>query len=518
MPPKLSAFFRRFTDTINGFTVAQKTLTVLGIAVLVVGIIALTTWLTKPTYSPLFTGLSATDASAVTDQLTSDKVSYQLSDAGATILVPQGDVSAERLKAAAAGLPSTDTGGYALLDKMGVTTSEFEENVTYKRAMEGELATTLEGINGVTAVSVKLAIPTATVFTDQQQDPTASVFVDTAAGVTLTPEQVQAIVHLTSASITGMKSTDVTVIDQNGDVLSTVGGGVTGDGSAAENAYDTATSASVQAMLDRLVGAGNDEVVVHAAMSDATSTKTTTTYTIPTGAPASSESDTKETYSGSGGGNAAGVLGANTNSSSESTTTTANNGDGSYTSQSTTKDNALNKTTQKDDIPSGALQKQTVSVAVDRAAAKGMTLAQLRSLVSNAAGIDPKRGDTVSVQFVSFSQANKSAAQKALASALAAKQAAKMHQYIVYGGGAAGGVIAGLIAALIIAARRRKAAPVEEPLDDADDVSVFPAEAQAVAAQPLGNEQRRTEIAAMAEADPERAAEALRAMIDRNSN
>ena len=116
------------------------------------------------------------------DQLHTDNVPYQLTDGGATILVPQDKVNDERLKAAAAGLPANKTAGYSLLDKMGVTSSEFQQNVTYKRAIEGELATTINAMDGVQTASVQLAIPKDTVFVSQKTDPTASVFIQTNAG------------------------------------------------------------------------------------------------------------------------------------------------------------------------------------------------------------------------------------------------------------------------------------------------------------------------------------------------
>ena len=99
MPRQISSFFQRLGQNIREFTVAQRTVAIIGVAVLALGIAALTMWATKPAYTPLFSGLAGADASAIVDQLATDKVDYQLSDGGATILVPQADVYAERLKA-----------------------------------------------------------------------------------------------------------------------------------------------------------------------------------------------------------------------------------------------------------------------------------------------------------------------------------------------------------------------------------------------------------------------------------
>src|SRR5690606_36009591 len=130
-----------------------------------------------PTYAPLYTGLAATDASAVVEQLEASGVSYQLADGGATVMVPKDSVYQMRLKTAAAGLPAASDGGYSLLDEMGMGSSEFQQSTTYKRAMEGELAKTISAMKGVETASVQLALPEDTVFVAEKADPTASVFV-----------------------------------------------------------------------------------------------------------------------------------------------------------------------------------------------------------------------------------------------------------------------------------------------------------------------------------------------------
>ncbi|HEY5321152.1 MAG TPA: flagellar M-ring protein FliF, partial [Galbitalea sp.] len=142
MPVAITSTLRRLLNALREFTVGQRTIAIIGLAVIAVGAVGLTAWLSQPSYSPLFTSLSSTDASSITQLLKTDNVPYQLADGGASILVPQGQVDAERLKAASAGLPSLSQDGYGLLDKMGVTASEFQQTTTYKRALEGELANT----------------------------------------------------------------------------------------------------------------------------------------------------------------------------------------------------------------------------------------------------------------------------------------------------------------------------------------------------------------------------------------
>ena len=126
---------------------------------------------------------------------------------------------------------------------MSMTSSEFQQQVTYQRALEGELASTIAAMEGVTNASVKLAIPQDTVFAEQADAPTASVFIETSAGASLGSGAVQAIVHLVSASIEGMDPANVAVIDANGVVLSTLGG----DASTVMQAGQVATGAEASA-------------------------------------------------------------------------------------------------------------------------------------------------------------------------------------------------------------------------------------------------------------------------------
>jgi flagellar M-ring protein FliF len=538
MPAQLTTALRRFTGAIREFTIAQRTVAIIGVAVLVLGIAALSIWVTRPSYSPLFSGLSGTDANSVVEQLKADGVDYQLSDGGATILVPEGNVYAERLKAAAAGLPTSSNGGYALLDKMGVTSSEFQQDVTYKRALEGELASTIEAMQGVKLASVKLAIPKDTVFVSEKTDPTASVFIETQSGVTLNDDQVQAIVHLTSASVDGMKAADVSVIDSKGIVLSAAGTDGSANSSKASSDYENRVQASVQAMLDKVVGPGNSTVVVAADLNLESGSKTSETYTTPTDAPAINESTTTERDgSGSADGTTAGVLGPDNIAVPGPTDAPAADGstDSGITSQQVTKNNAINKVTEQTTIPAGELNKQTVSVAINSAAAKNVNVKDITSLVNAAAGIDKKRGDSVSVQMVSFNSAGAVAAASQLAEQQKAEAADRTSDLIKTGLIILGISIPAIIIAVMIMRRARKRA---QELQDARDLGeldelrsmmtdqTVPMEltppvapnaltyTQLPPLEPGDADRKRAEIDALAGADPARTAEILRGFMD----
>jgi flagellar M-ring protein FliF len=550
MPPALLATLRRLTHTLREFTVGQRTIAIIGLAVLLVGGIGVTAFLTQPNYSPLFTSLSPSDASSITTMLHTDGVPYQLADGGNTILVPQQNVDSERLKAASAGLPSLSNDGYGLLNTLGVTASAFQQTTTYQRALQGELATTIEAMNGVQTASVKLAIPDQTVFTSQQVPTTASVFVRTQGNATLSTSQVAAITHLVAASVDNLKPTDVSVVSADGTLLSgTDATGAASTGGPNSTSYEARTQASVQAMLDRVLGAGNSTVVVAADLSNQSAQRVTQTYTVPTSAPALNEQNTTTVDNGSGGNStgATGVLGPD---NIAVPTGAATPGASSSWTTSTTKNNAINQTTETTTIPAGSVDRQTVSVAVNKAASNGISASAIQTLVSNAAGVDVKRGDQVDVQIVPFSKAGQAEAQ----SAIAAQSGADTQDTIVKIATTAVTALAVLLGLFLLfrflgaAAKRREASPLDlGPLDAHTlasagaelDLSEFPS----ITGSPLSGAQltgghpsssapaepfpldaassaqadaarMRASIDRMSATDPQRTAEYLRSLMD----
>lgn len=524
MPRQVTSFFQRFTTGLREFTVAQRTLALLAVAVLVLGIVGLGLWASRPSYAPLFTGLQAADANSIVEQLKADAVPYELSDGGATIMVPEADVYSERLKAAAAGLPSASSGGYSLLDKMGVTSSEFQQSVTYKRALEGELAATIGALSGVKTASVRLAIPEETVFAAEKAAPTASVFIETSRGESLGTEQVQAIVHLTSASIEGMKPSDVAVIDSAGTVLSAVGGSPTGGASKQASDYESRVRDSVQAMLDKVVGVGNATVVVAADISSESAERTAETFVAPETVTPLNEASQTESYTGTGGGGA-GVLGPD----NIAVPNGAAGGEGTFNSESVTRNNAIDKVTETRTIPAGTLSRQSVSVAVNDGASANVNIANLRSLVSAAAGIDADRGDTVTVEYMSFDTSGAAAATEALTAAKEAAAAEQLSEIVRTGIIALVVLLAAIFAAVFIARSRRAQ---RESVSEAELLAAQ--EALAASQMPVllptptvplqieteilptmpDSDRTRAEIEMIAARDPQKTAEYLRALMD----
>lgn len=422
MPAQLTSMFGRVQKQVQELSLAQRVFAVLLGAGLVLAAIALTQWINKPQMSPLFTNLSPTDAAAIVDELNSSGVPYELTAGGSTIMVPNSQLYDTRLRVASEGLLANSDAGYSLLDGMSMTSSEFQQQVTYQRALEGELARTIGAMDGVSAASVKLAIPQESVFVSETPDPTASVFIQTGSTGALPPASVQAIVHLVSASIESMKPEGVAVIDSNGVVLSSVGGDnstVMQSGQISE--YEKRIATSVQAMLDRVVGSGNAVVSVSAELDyDKTHTTTETYSSDPSAAPIS-ESMTREEYSNSSlEATTGGVLGADNliQPRDEASDT------GNYLKETAVRNNAVNKVTSVQETAPGSVKRQSVSVVVSKEAAASLNMGELEQMVAAAAGIDEDRGDVVSVSRMTFDQTMAETAQMALTEAVASERAA----------------------------------------------------------------------------------------------
>ena len=465
MPAALAGPLARIRSVLSTISLGQKVVIGLLAVGLILGGFFFYTWITAPTLSPLFSNLASTDASAIVDELNAEGVSYQLADGGSTIMVPNDQVYNLRLTMSGKGLPAGQDTGYSLLDQQGITTSEFQQQVTYQRAIEGELASTLEAIKGVNTAVVHIALPKDQVFVADQGKPTASVLLDLGAGTQLSGEQISAVTNLVSSSIEGMDPKDVTVADSDGQVLSAAGqvSAAAGDQrSAMETDYEDRLAANAQKILDQVLGPNHAVVSVRADLDLSQRQSTSESYSYNQGTPPISSSQSTETYSGTGGA-VGGVLGP------ENTGTATGSGNSAYNKSDTTDNNAVDKTTTTTQDAPGSIKRLTVSVVMDGTVAGNLNQQQVQSLIGNAVGLDTSRGDAITVAAMPF---DTTAAQQAKAEVEAAKKAEQQAQMwsLVKTGGIALGI---LLVILIVWLRSRRRGEVEEeyePLELSDDM------------------------------------------------
>jgi len=196
-----------------GLMVALAATIALGVAVVL--------WSQTPNYSLLFANLSAQDLAAVATSLDDADIPYKVEHGSGSILVPSGKVHDLRLRLAAQGLPQSNEVGFELMEKeTGFGTSRFLERARYQRALEGELARSINSLSSVDSARVHLAIPKQSVFLRDRARPSASVLVRLRPGGSLNETQVAGIVHLLAASVPGLEPEAVTVVDQRGRLLS----------------------------------------------------------------------------------------------------------------------------------------------------------------------------------------------------------------------------------------------------------------------------------------------------------
>jgi flagellar M-ring protein FliF len=196
----------------------------LGVAALAAVIAALAMWSKSGDYRVLYANLSDKDGGAVLSQLSQMNVPYKYADGGSAILVPAEKVHDVRLKLAQAGLPKGSTTGFELLDNARFGQTQFQERMTWQRALEGELVRSISALAAVESARVHLALPQQNGFFREQQKPSASVLVQLHPGRVLERGQVAGIVHLVSSSVPELSPKAVSVLDSSGTLLSGAGG------------------------------------------------------------------------------------------------------------------------------------------------------------------------------------------------------------------------------------------------------------------------------------------------------
>lgn len=524
MQQRLTSFLSRGRDTFAAFTAGQKAVALVGTAALLLAAFLVFRWVSAPSYAPLYSNLAGEDASAVVEELEAQGVPYEIAGGGGTIMVPRADVYSTRIALSGKGLPGSSESGYSLLDEQSLSTSESQERTNFKRAMEGELSTTIESIDGVETAVVHLAIPEKQVFSDEQDPATASVLVDTAPGTTLEDEQVQAVVHLVASSIDGLDPKKVTVADATGKVLTS---DATDGGSGAATArtkqveaFQDSMKTEIQAVLDRVLGPGNATTTVTADLDFDKSVTESRRYEAAEDVPPASESTTDETYTGPGGtgtDGAGGVVGPD----GQMDPGVAGSGDSSYRNRSTTRDNRANETIERRETAPGEVDSIHIGVVLDATSAETVQPAAVKDLIASAVGIDAERGDTIDVQALPFDRSGEEAAAAEIAAAQAA-EAAERKNALLRNLGIGGGIMLMVLLAWWQARRRSKAREeatsyvVEQlRLEAATRAPAIesPALAALESAESDEEESLRDELVALVEKQPEDVAALLRGWL-----
>ena len=403
-------------------------LLLVGIAAAVAIGVVVVLWSQEPSYSLLLTKVGNDEIAQVASALESAGIPYKSDTGTGSISVPANRVNEARLKLAGDGLPNS--GGFASITKdNGFGTSQLMENARYQYAQEIELAKTIANLQPVEGARVHLAIPEQSAFIRDKKMTSASVFVQLKNGRRLESGQVTAIINLVASSVPGLDADHVTVVDQKGRLLSSVGGN--DDFAMRDKQYEFAHhleetyAQRVEEMLTPLVGAGNVRAQVTAEVELALTEETNEQFN-PQGQVVRSEQTAEELNRNAGG--VQGVPGALTNQPPAGGTAAApNTATNSTATPATSEESATNSTSKQStrnyeidrklaytkQLP-GKVKRLSVGVLVDnlrgtddkgQATETPFTPEQLDSmtkLVRDAVGFDEKRGDVVNVVNSSF--------------------------------------------------------------------------------------------------------------------
>lgn len=238
----------------------------IGASAAVAAVAALWLWSRAPDYGVLYSNLSDRDGGAIIASLQQMNIPYKFAEGGGVLLVAANKVPEARLRLASQGLPKGGTAGFELMDSQKFGTSQFAEQVNYQRALEGELARSINSISAVESARVHLALPKPSLFVRDQKKPSASVVLTLHRGRIIDEGQISAIVHLISSSVPELSAKSITVVDQAGNLLSAANAGTRGlDVSQLKYAQEIEQGyiRRIEAILQPIVGSGN----VHAQVA-----------------------------------------------------------------------------------------------------------------------------------------------------------------------------------------------------------------------------------------------------------
>ncbi len=414
---------------LNRLPMQQKIGLMVALAAIIAIVVGAWLWETSPDYRVLYSNLSDKDGGAIIASLQQMNVPYKFAEGGAALLVPADQVNEVRLKLASQGLPKGSLVGFELMDNEKFGTSQFQEQVNYQRGLEGELAKTIQSLSPVQSARVHLAIPKPSVFVREQEKPSASVLLDLYPGKSLDQAQVNAIAHLVSSSVPDLSSKNVTIVDQNGNLLSQPVDALLASGmdpSQMKFLQETERSyiKRIEDILTPVVGAENVRAQVTADLDFSQVENTSEIYkpNQDPGKAAIRSQQTSETTSSSQ--QNGGIPGSLSNqppapvsapvSAAPSSSPAAASGNSANMQKDSTTNYELDKTIEHIKNPVGSVRRLSVAVVVNyqptvdakkKVSMKPLPpseIAQITGLVREAMGYNAARGDTLNIVNTAF--------------------------------------------------------------------------------------------------------------------
>jgi flagellar M-ring protein FliF len=358
---------------------------------------------TAPSYETMLTGIEPADTAKITAALDEQGITYEIQNGGTALGVQAADSPRARIALAETGLPGKGQPGFELFDEQKMGTSDFQQQVNYQRALEGEIANTIEQVEGVSDAKVQLVMPEDQLFAEDKKPATAAVLLGGSAG-SLDPAAVRGMAQLVSSSVEGLAPDKVTITDSTGSMLWPNGGadgaaGGTMSKAAAEQRHEQMLQSQLMALLARTVGPDKAQVQVNSVLN---LDKTKERRLIYGKEGVALKRQTEDEKLDSQGGGAGGRAGTPTNVPGYAGAAGAN-GESNYERDSENTEFGVDKTVRDVEFAQGAVEKQSVAVVLD-ASVPPAVATQMQNAVQAAAGIDATRGDTLTVSRVAFAK------------------------------------------------------------------------------------------------------------------
>ena len=404
----MAEFFRQLITQLSAIwqrlSLQQKIITASLVGFMFLGMIGLMMWgRVSPSssaaggYKVLYSNLELDDASTITAKLQENGYKYKLDNNGTAILVESAKVYEARMSLARDGLPKSKGIGYEIFDKTNYGVTDYVQKLNSKRALEGELQRTIEGLEEVKSVRVHIVMPEESVFLESQREAKASIIVKTAQGRTLSKDQIRGMTHLVASGVEGLQPQNISVIDYSGKLLSSPYGDDPGTLASSRNVelqqnvekYLESKSAQI---LEGILGPGKSQVKIAVDMDFDRAEKNIETYN-PESKVVRSEERTDESVK--------------------------NSPTGDAQKEHSTSNYEIDKTVEHVVRAIGSVKRLTISVAIDgryEMPAKGAKkdaqpvyvartteeLQKFEDMIKNAVGYDVARGDQITVSNVQF--------------------------------------------------------------------------------------------------------------------
>ncbi|MEY3729363.1 MAG: flagellar M-ring protein FliF [Pseudomonadota bacterium] len=385
-----------------------------GTALMVLGLIV---WFairaSQPVMGLLYADLAQRDAGQVIAALDRLRIPYRVEGNGSRIMVADDQVGRVRLSLAREGLPAGGNVGYEIFDRNeSLTTTPFQQDMNRVRAMEGELARSIASLSGVRAARVHLVMPRREAFSRERGDAQASVMLTMQGAHRLDREAIQAVLHLVSTAVPGLRPQNISIVDSRGALLARGGQALAGPSAAASQdevrrTQELRLARAVEEMLERSLGPGRVRAEASVDM-DFDRVQVTEERFDPDNQVARSQQSVQETSRGSEGAptSVQNNLPGNENTGAgnqESRQEETTNFEIGRTTRSTTRDQPSVRRISIGVLVDGVWEPQANGPPQyrDRSAEE---LARIATLVRTSVGFDERRGDKVEVVAMRFAE------------------------------------------------------------------------------------------------------------------